>query len=178
MGQLISFTRFKLTLLKLALLFVCSTLSYAEQSNSRVRMSPEILHTIISSYAENVTVNNNLISFEYQKVPIYCIWDAKADRMRMISPIADLSDLTSELLELALKANYHTVLDARYAIGDGVLYSAFIHPLSPITQEEVESAIRQVATAALTFGSSFTSGELVFPGNSSDQVQKGKSPSL
>ena len=84
--------------------------------------------------------------------------------MRIVTPIANASDLTPELLELALQANYHTVLDARYAIGDGILYAAFIHPLSSMTKSELESAIRQVATSALTFGSSFSSGELVFPG--------------
>jgi len=168
----------KNSLLQLVILIIFSTYAYAESGVPTNRMSPEELNTVISNYAENAKVNNNLISFEYQKVPIYCIWDANADRMRMISPIAKLADLDSELLELALKANYHTVLDARYAIGDGVLYSAFIHPLSPITRDEVESAIRQVSTAALTFGSSFTSGELVFPGEAGDQAKKGKSPSL
>lgn len=148
-------------------------------SESRVpQMNPERLHAIISDYSSNVKVNNNVISFDYETVTIYCIWDANADRMRLVSPIASTSELSSELLELAMEANYHTVLDARYAIGDEVLYSAFIHPLSPITKNEIESAIRQVATAALTFGSSFTSGELVFPGNNEDEAQKGKGRSM
>jgi len=168
----------KTALIQLALLIILSAPGYAESEQGSNRMSPEKLHAVISDYAKNAKVTNNLISFEYQETKIYCIWDANADRMRMISPIANLSDLSSELLELALKANYHTVLDARYAIGDGVLYSAFIHPLSPITNLEIESAIRQVSTAALTFGTSFTSGELVFPGESAEQAKKGKSPSL
>lgn len=170
-----SFRRANSLVIKVFVLFVFSFCCYAEAAH---KMSPEALNSVISNYADKTKVSKNLISFEYQNVPIYCIWDANADRMRMVSPIAKLSDLSNELLELALKANYHTVLDARYAIGDGVLYSAFIHPLSPITQDEVESAIRQVSTAALTFGSSFTSGELVFPGEDDEQANKGKSPSL
>ncbi len=163
---------------KLITLYLFSNLSIAESSIKPAQMNPERLHSIISDYTDNVKVNNNVISFDYEKVTIYCVWDANADRMRMIAPIANTSDLSSDLLELALKANYHTVLDARYAIGDDVLYAAFIHPLSPITKNEIESAIRQVSTSALTFGTSFTSGELVFPGNKAEQAKKGKSKSM
>jgi hypothetical protein len=163
---------------KLISLYLFSSLCISAPSLKETLMNPEKLHSIISDYSSNVTINNNVISFDYEEVTIYCIWDANADRMRMISPIAKTADLSSELLELALKANYHTVLDARYAIGDDVLYSAFIHPLSPITKNEIESAIRQVSTSALTFGTSFTSGELVFPGNKAEQAKKGKSQSM
>jgi len=132
-------------------------------ANDAKKMTPEKLFNAIQSYTESANVENNVISFKYNQVNLYCIWDIKADRMRIITPIAKSADLSVELLELALKANYHTVLDARYAIGDDLLYAAFIHPLSSITKNELESAIRQVATSALTFGTSFSSGELVFP---------------
>ncbi|PIP80075.1 MAG: hypothetical protein COW84_07240 [Gammaproteobacteria bacterium CG22_combo_CG10-13_8_21_14_all_40_8] len=129
-------------------------------------MNPELLLKSITEYAdeEKLELNKNLISFHYKKINLYCIFDTKADRMRIISPIAQAGKVPPELLINALKANYHTVLDARYAIGDDLLYSAFIHPLSPLTVPELQSAILQVATAAATFGSSFTSGELMFPG--------------
>ena len=162
----------------LAVLYLFSSLSIGAANSKQALMNPEKLHSIISDYSSNVKVNNNVISFDHEKVTIYCIWDANADRMRMISPIANTSDLNDELLELALKANYHTLLDARYAISEDVLYAVFIHPLSPITKNEIESAIRQVSTAALTFGTSFTSGELIFPGNAAEQAKKGKSQSM
>ncbi len=165
-------------LLKFLLIYVFSTFCIAESTSNEVRMNPEKLHAVIEGYTKDVKINNNVITFTYNEVTLYCVWDASADRMRILSPIARASELEAELIEMALKANYHTVLDARYAIGDDVLYSAFIHPLSSITDEEVESAIRQVATAAQTFGTSFTSGELVFPGNSESQAKKGKSQSM
>lgn len=166
------------SILMIIAIYLFSNLTIAAPDLKTSQMNPEKLHAIISDYSSNVKVNNNVISFDYEEATIYCIWDANADRMRMVSPIANTSELSEELLELALKANYHTVLDARYAIGDDILYSAFIHPLSPITKNEIESAIRQVSSAALTFGSSFTSGELVFPGNSDEQAKKGKSRSM
>ncbi|MBV1910923.1 MAG: hypothetical protein KUG78_16610 [Kangiellaceae bacterium] len=158
------------------LLFIssCSEVNQADISNeSNQRMNPEKLYQIILSYAQDVEIKGNVIAFEYQNVSLICVWDANADRMRMLSPIANRSELTLNMVDAAMEANYHTVLDARYAVGDGVLYSAFIHPLSPITEQEVQSAIRQVAIAALTFGSSYSSGELVFPGNSAEKAKKG-----
>ena len=53
-------------------------------------------------------------------------------------------------------------LDAQYATNEGVLYSAFIHPLSPLTDGEARSAIDQVANLALTFGTTYQSGNLIF----------------
>jgi len=41
-------------------------------------------------------------------------------------------------------------------------FAAFIHPLSPLTAEQVVSAIRQVASARATFGDSYSSGGLFF----------------
>ena len=152
-------------------------ISTVSSANSN-QMGPESLLKVISDYSNNVKTNGNVIAFDYESVTLYCIWDANADRMRMISPIANRTDLTNKMLEAAMKANYHTALDARYAIGDDVLYSAFIHPLSSITKAEIESAIRQVATAAITFGSSYSSGELVFPGSSEQKAKKGQNKSM
>ena len=50
------------------------------------------------------------------------------------------------------------------AISEGMLYSAYIHPLSPLTDDEVLSAIAQVAKANITFGTEYSSGALVFGG--------------
>ena len=90
------------------------------------------------------------------------VTDSHADRMRIISPIIRSDQLSEEALRVVLTADFHTALDARYAISDGVLYSAFIHPLSSLTEEELRSGLRQTATLANNFGTSFSSGELVF----------------
>jgi hypothetical protein len=155
----------------LSFLLLWSAQSFSE--NSTVKMSPEGLFETIQAYSKSAVVENNVISFKFNQVNLYCVWDSNADRMRIITPIAKTSDLSAELLELALKANFHTVLDARYAIGDDILYAAFIHPLSSIDKAQLESAIRQVATSALTFGTSFTSGELVFPGEAKEDEAQG-----
>lgn len=106
--------------------------------------------------------------FSFHGIPIVCISDAAHDRMRLVSPILKEQDLTEEHRTAILRANFHTALDARYAAGNGVLFSTFIHPLSSLTERDLRSAIRQVATLVATFGSSYSSGELVFPGGAAE----------
>ena len=65
---------------------------------------------------------------------------------------------------MALVANFHTALDTRYAIADGVIYSAFIYPLGSLTEEDLRSAIKQVTKARNTFGTEYSSGGIYFPG--------------
>jgi hypothetical protein len=91
--------------------------------------------------------------------------DETADRMRIISAIKEIDELSGAQLIVALEANFHSALDARYAISDGLVYAAYIHPLSSLSETEFRSAIRQVETAQHTFGSTYSSGELFFPGD-------------
>ena len=44
--------------------------------------------------------------------------------MRIVNSIVELSAVNVEQLLAAMAANLHTVLDARYAISEGMLYSA------------------------------------------------------
>lgn len=165
-------------LFKLTSFIVLAFLSLLGQAQNIDTMSPEKLHQVIDNYSDKTQVQGNVIVFEYRQIALYCVWDANADRMRILSPIANRSDVSEEMMESAMQANYHSVLDARYALGDGIVYSAYIHPLSSVTKNEVESAIRQVATAAATFGVSYSSGELVFPENSEEKPKKGIGKSM
>jgi hypothetical protein len=51
-----------------------------------------------------------------------------------------------------------------YAVSEGVLYSAYIHPLSELSESQLTSAIEQVANLAITFGYEYTSGTLEYGG--------------
>ncbi len=130
----------------------------------RPGMTQDRLYDLIVDIGTDVVISGNIVQFSYDDVRLICISDSAADRMRIISPIVDLVEIGSDQMLLAFAANFHTVLDVRYALSDGVIYAAYIHPLSPLTNAEVLSAIRQVATARNTFGNEYTSGALVFPG--------------
>ena len=125
-------------------------------------MELDALEAVLRARADDVSGEAGAWEFEIHGVHMACFTDTRFDRMRIIAPILDVVDLTDEQRDAALEANFHTALDARYATSDGVLYSAFIHPLSPLTVTEVESALRQVAGLVDTFGSTYSSGALMF----------------
>ncbi len=127
-------------------------------------MTEALLHESIGAYATVIEQQESVIVFEYERSQLVCISDPNADRMRIVSEIVEAEKLPLEQLIVCMHANFHTALDARYAIGNGYVYSCFIHPLSPLTEAQVQSAIRQVAHLKLTFGTEYSSGELVFPG--------------
>lgn len=125
-------------------------------------MTVDELEQVLRAAADEIEGEDGRWQLRLDEVPLACMTDLHFDRMRIIAPIAEVDEVTDELRDLCLEANFHTALDARYATSEGVLYAAFIHPLSPLDADQVESAIRQVASLVETFGTTFSSGELVF----------------
>lgn len=75
-----------------------------------------------------------------------CVTDDRPgiDRMRFLMPIMKYGTKAKSVLLTLLKANFHSALDARYAIDQGYVWSAFIHPLSTLTAPQATDAIQQV----------------------------------
>lgn len=93
------------------------------------------------------------------------VTDQRANRMRIMMPIRPFDPDREEDLQLAiiaLHANYDRALDARYAVHDGMLWSAFIHPLSSLTEDDLANALRQVRGLRDNTGTTYSSGELFF----------------
>lgn len=128
----------------------------------RGAMDVESLEAALRSRAENVRGEDGAWDFEIAGVHMACFTDTRFDRMRLVAPILDAGDMSDVQRDAVLEANFHTALDARYGTSDGVLYSAFIHPLSPLTAEQFASALEQVAGLVDTFGSTYSSGALIF----------------
>lgn len=83
-------------------------------------------------------------------------------RMRVMAAIADADDLDSAELRVLLAANYGRALDAKFAIGDGVLWSLFNRPLEGLCRQELLDGMDQVVTLRRNYGSSYRSTELTF----------------
>ncbi len=145
------------SILMMVLLFTCSPAIMAQET-----MTPELLQETIKELAEEVSAEGNTIQFTFKGAPMVLIFDQNADRMRLVSPIIETKNLEEGMLEKAMEANYHTALDARYAISNDIVWSVFIHPLSDLRKSFFKSAILQVATARATFGDAYTSGALLF----------------
>lgn len=102
--------------------------------------------------------------------------DEKANRMRMMMPIQPFDPAKEEDVRtalIALHANYDRALDARYAVSDGILWSAFIHPLSSLSEEDLASAIHQVRTLRKNTGTTYSSGALLFAPKAGGQPAEG-----
>jgi hypothetical protein len=100
--------------------------------------------------------------FIHDGIPMACLTDPGYDRMRFIAPITELSEIDDATKDAVLEANFHTALDARYGSSNGLLFAAFLHPLSSLEDSLARSALDQVASLVHTFGSHFTSGSIEF----------------
>ena len=108
---------------------------------------------------------------KYEAVEVYVITDENADRMRIMTPITNSKDLDAEVLYRMMQANFDSALDARYAIANEILWSAFIHPLSSLSDKEFFSGLAQTIVTMTTFGTTYSSGALIFQGGDSKAEQ-------
>jgi hypothetical protein len=101
---------------------------------------------------------------------VQVITDPGHDRMRILAPVVDAAKLAPDTLLRLLQADFDSALDARYAVARGVLWAAYIHPLSPLTAEEFLSGLGQTVNLVRTYGTTFSSGLLSFGGGDSDEL--------
>ena len=127
-------------------------------------MSGERLKGLIQQSADTLEQNGNSIRFAFKERLLMCIYDENANRMRIISPIVERENIGEEELLNALVANFHSALDVKYALSDEIIWAVFIHPLKELSDHQVLDAIEQVYNASVTFGTTYSSTDLVFPG--------------
>jgi hypothetical protein len=147
------------------LLLLISILAFSGISLGESMMNQKSMEHIAKGMAQSSKGENGFVEFSYSNVTLYLISDVEHDRMRIIAPIADYNKLTRQHLDAALESNFHKALDARYATSKGVLYSAYMHRLSELSESQLISAVGQVANLALTFGGEYSSGTLVYGGS-------------
>ena len=156
----------------LLLFFFACTFSVQSQN-----MTNSDLEKIIYVVSDSIRGGGGNWQFMIKGRMLACITDSTNNRLRIMSPITEQKKLSHiELLKL-MEANFHTALDARYAIADDLLWSVYVHPLKELQKDEILSAINQVYTAALTYGTTYNSSELTFPNKKEleqEKEQKGK----
>lgn len=129
-----------------------------------VLMNQESMEKIVKDLALEYEGGKGVVEFSFSNVKMYLISDIKHNRMRIIAPIIDYKKLSRQHLRSVLESNFHKSLDARYAVSEDVLYSAYIHPLSELSESQIKSAVQQVANLALSFGKEYSSGMLTYGG--------------
>lgn len=149
------------------------SLTTEQDSPKEGKMTGARLESLIKQLiTDEVRVNGKVISFQIRGADMACIYDERADRMRIISPIIPASEVTNGQAQSMMEANFHRALDARYATSHGMVYAAFIHPLSSLHPTDLQSAIYQVYSARVSFGNEYSSGLFSFGEN--DLIQGGE----
>ena len=106
---------------------------------------------------------------EYAQHLVMIVTDTKANRMRIFSPIVAREDVSDMALEKMLEANFHSALDAKYSIWEGVVISVYTHPLKELSDAQFTDALGQVVRLSQTFGTSFSSTEFIFGGDTENE---------
>lgn len=122
------------------------------------------LDTAIREMGEEVEQQGSAWQFDIGESPVICVADPHADRMRFMVPIVEVRHLPEGTFEVLLEANFHSALDARYAISDGIVYAVFLRPLATLGLDEARSGLHQCTELRRTFGTTFSSTELAFGG--------------
>jgi hypothetical protein len=141
--------------------------AYAVQPMTAIRMSELVLRVDENAINDGSTWYFNIIGLD-----AVLVFDIEADRMRVLIPIENTGDLSKDELLRLMQANFDSALDARYAIAQGQLWGAYIHPLSTLTDEEFLLGIGQTANVVASFGSSYSSGMFVFGGGDSGEIER------
>ncbi len=94
----------------------------------------------------------------------------EANRMRVMVRVRSAENLTKEELIRISQANLDAALDARYAIGRGVLWAAYVHPLSTLHPAQFIEAIGSTVNLAATYGTAYSSGQLLYGGGDSREI--------
>ena len=111
---------------------------------------------------KNVRPPNKMWLLRAQGLPVLIQTQKDADRLRVVVFIADGSQLDREELRRLLDANYHSALDARYALAGDDLVAAFLSPMAELDGERFVLGFYQALMCALTWGTHYSGGTLVF----------------
>lgn len=143
--------------------------------------TPEIVSTLMTNDRIGVLIDKldedaegrpGFWKFQLDEYEVYVITDERAGRMRAMVPILPSVEVESEILERLMQANFDSALDARYSIANDTLWATFIHPLSSLSDELLISGIAQSVNLAATYGTTFSSGAVVFNGGDSVEQQR------
>ncbi|MEN0004988.1 MAG: CesT family type III secretion system chaperone [Bacteroidota bacterium] len=143
----------------LLLLFVGLTTSSISAQSA---MNNQKMATIFKQEADLVDGEEGSWNLLYLERVLLVLTDEANNRMRIFTPIIEDKELDNALLRKMLSANFHSALDAKYSLYNGFVISTFTHPLAELTEAQLKDAMRQVVNLADTFGTTFSSTELIF----------------
>jgi len=143
-----------------------------EDKAPEAAMTPEQLDEIIQVLDPEAQSDGRIWQFQIAGVPILIITDPEADRMRAIAPVREAADIPLEQLTRMMQANFDSALDARYAIAQGTVWSAYIHPLGALEKNQLISGLGQMVNLTQSYGTLYSGGALQYGGGDSEGLQR------
>ena len=125
-------------------------------------MTGEKLDAILRSQVPDLQGGGGQWQLLANDIPIIVLADTRANRMRIVAPVAKVADLNAEQIQNILVANFHTTLDGRYAVNQDSVIATYVHPLDSLQERDLISALNQVVSLVTTFGTTYSSGEVIF----------------
>lgn len=156
----------------LLLIFMAGSLAAQDAPEAEPPMDYERLGKIIFALDPEAQPFGPGFELRISDVTVLVVTDTNADRMRAMIPIGSAADLSPEDLQRVMQANFDSTLDARYAIANGMLWAAFIHPLSPLKKDQLISGLAQTVNIAKTYGTLYTGGAAEYGGGDSQDLQR------
>jgi len=130
-------------------------------------MTNERLGIILNDNAKIIEGSLGFWQVQYLDRVLTIVTDESHNRMRIMTAVILEKNLKKSQMKEVLEAQFDRALDVKYALSNEVLWSAFVHPLKELTEEQVKDALSQVYYAAYNFGGSYRSTDLQF-GNRAD----------
>jgi hypothetical protein len=125
-------------------------------------MTPAQLNSILLEIDPGAQIAEGSALLTLNDVPVTVMYDADANRLRALVPIASAGGMTDGQMQRLLQANFDTALDARYALAGGRVWSVFMHPFAELDRDRVLSGMAQAVSLAQTYGTTFSSSEQMF----------------
>jgi len=143
---------------------------HAQDNSTRVGMNNEIMEKLLKETVEFMEGEAGNWQMIYRERLVFILTDETNNRMRIFSPFVETDSLQTGEKDQLLVANFHSALDAKYCIFEGLVMSIYTHPLRELTKDQLLDALLQVVTLADNFRGSFSSTDLIFsPGNLEDE---------
>ncbi len=142
----------------------------ATEPSAEASASLDMIDAALKEIDDTIERDGNSWQFSIDETQILIVSDPLAERMRIMVPIIQADSLSPELLARMMQANFDSALDARYAIANGLLWGTYIHPLTSLSKEQFLSGLGQTISIVATFGTSFSSGTVVFGGGDSQEI--------
>lgn len=139
---------------------------------AREAMTAERMGKLIQQVDPKATLTGSTWRLEAAGHVVAVVFDEAADRMRIMIPIGSAKELSDEEKTRLLQANFDSALDARYAIAQELVWGTYIHPLSPLTDEEFLLGLGQTVSVVETYGEAYSSGLFTFGAGDSAQIQR------